>query len=215
MKEQDSKEEHKQLGQGLDRFLRNQQHLASKKLSLASHNLYIRCGDQMNLGVFESQELDEYSRICSVETLKVDWESEPSYLHVFIDNTNVIQLQEAKNNIKCQNIMFASASHEFRTPLNAIINSFKIIENSYQGILQEIGGLAHQLEGMSSELLELHSEQIQKFSSIGKHSSSLMLSLVDDILDLSKMEVGTFQINKALFSVPDMLSLTAEIVQPQ
>jgi len=44
-------------------------------------------------------------------------------MHVFIDTSAFIKLEEANNNIKCQKIMFASVSHEFRTPLNSIINS--------------------------------------------------------------------------------------------
>jgi len=61
-------------------------------------------------------------------------------MHVFIDNTSVIRLEEIKNqikldeannNLRLQKIMFASASHEFRTPLNAIINSFGIALNSF------------------------------------------------------------------------------------
>ena len=44
-------------------------------------------------------------------------------MHVLIDTTNIIKLEEANNSIKCQKIMFTSTSHEFRTPLNAIVNS--------------------------------------------------------------------------------------------
>jgi signal transduction histidine kinase len=57
-------------------------------------------------------------------------------MHVFIDTTGIIKLEEAKSNIKLQKIMFASASHEFRTPLNAIMNSFKLIEDQFGSILE-------------------------------------------------------------------------------
>ena len=68
-----------------------------------------------------------------MKTLKINWEGNPnSFMHVLIDTTNVAQLEEAKNNIKCQKIMFASASHEFRTPLNAIVNSFGFIKNTHK-----------------------------------------------------------------------------------
>lgn len=61
----------------------------------------------------------EYSEKTSFETfdiktLKVTWEgSINSYLHVFVDTTNIRKLEEAKNSIKCQKIMFSSLSHEF------------------------------------------------------------------------------------------------------
>ena len=80
--------------------------------------------------VNESEETLQ-ERICNIKTLTVEWEGVDSYMHVFIDNTNVIKLEEAKNNIKCQKIMFTSASHEFRTPLNSITNSFDIILDSF------------------------------------------------------------------------------------
>ena len=36
-----------------------------------------------------------------VKTLKINWEGEKeSYMHVFIDTTNVSKLEEAKNNIR-------------------------------------------------------------------------------------------------------------------
>jgi hypothetical protein len=59
----------------------------------------------------------------NIKTMKVLWKGKPSFMHVFIDFTDILKLEEANNNIKCQKIMFASASHEFRTPLNSIINS--------------------------------------------------------------------------------------------
>ena len=68
-----------------------------------------------------------------MKTLKINWEGNPnSFMHVLIDTTNVAQLEEAKNNIKCQKIMFTSASHEFRTPLNAVMNSFGFIKNTHK-----------------------------------------------------------------------------------
>ena len=66
-----------------------------------------------------------------VKSLKVEWEGSSSFMHVFIETTNIVNLERAKNNIKCQKIMFASASHEFRTPLNAIMNSYQFIDNSF------------------------------------------------------------------------------------
>ena len=74
-----------------------------------------------------------------LKTLKINWEgNHNSFMHVLIDTTNVIELEKAKNNIKCQKIMFASASHEFRTPLNAILNSLKFVRDFHQVMLDQI-----------------------------------------------------------------------------
>ena len=67
-------------------------------------------------------------RIYSMKTIKVNWEGNPnSYMHVFVDLTDMFRLEEAKNSMRCQKLMFTSASHEFRTPLNAILNSYSLI----------------------------------------------------------------------------------------
>jgi signal transduction histidine kinase len=64
--------------------------------------------------------------------MKVLWEGSPSVMHVFTDTTNIIKLEEAKNDMKCRDIMFTSVSHEFRTPLNAIINSLSFVNGSFR-----------------------------------------------------------------------------------
>ena len=74
-----------------------------------------------------------------LKTLKINWEgNNNSFMHVLIDTTSVIELEKAKNNIKWQKIMFASASHEFRTPLNAILNSLKFIRDFHHVMLDKI-----------------------------------------------------------------------------
>lgn len=75
-------------------------------------------------------------RIFNIKTLEVSWNEVPSYMHVFIDTTDIRKLEEANNNIKLHRIMFASVSHEFRNPLNAIINSYQFISSKFESILQ-------------------------------------------------------------------------------
>ena len=77
----------------------------------------------------ENQEYDQFV----VKTIKINWEDNPnSFMHVFVNITSVVQLEEAKNSIKCQKIMFTSASHEFRTPLNAILNSLDFVRDTHR-----------------------------------------------------------------------------------
>ena len=77
----------------------------------------------------ENQEYDQFL----VKTVKINWEGNPnSYMHVLVNITSVVQLEEAKNDIKCQKIMFTSASHEFRTPLNAILNSLDFVRDTHR-----------------------------------------------------------------------------------
>ena len=50
---------------------------------------------------------------------------------------------------------------------------------------------------------------------MGKNSSILLLALIEDILDLSKMEAGTFRINNAEFQTPDLIEGIHDIFNVQ
>jgi signal transduction histidine kinase/CheY-like chemotaxis protein len=74
----------------------------------------------------------------------------------------------------------AKMSHELRTPLNAVIG--------YSEILLEDA----ELDGRGEEISDL-----QKISSAGKH----LLSMVNDILDISKIEAGKMDVSLEAFSL--------------
>jgi signal transduction histidine kinase len=82
----------------------------------------------------------------------------------------------------------ANMSHELRTPLNAIIGYSEILEEE----AQELGHAQF-------------TPDLQKIQSAGKH----LLALINDILDLSKIEAGKMGLQLEEFEV---LRLTEEIV---
>ena len=75
----------------------------------------------------------------------------------------------------------ANMSHELRTPLNAII-----------GFSEVLG------EKMFGELNEKQNEYVDDIHSSGQH----LLSLINDILDLSKVEAGRMELELAKFDLP-------------
>jgi len=75
----------------------------------------------------------------------------------------------------------ANMSHELRTPLNAVI-----------GFSEVLG------ERMFGELTDKQAEYIKDIHASGAH----LLSLINDILDLSKVEAGRMELDVATFSVP-------------
>ena len=75
----------------------------------------------------------------------------------------------------------ANMSHELRTPLNAII-----------GFSEVLG------ERMFGELNDKQAEYIQDILSSGRH----LLSLINDILDLSKVEAGRMELELSRFDLP-------------
>lgn len=96
--------------------------------------------------------------------------------------------------------MFASASHEFRTPLNAIINSFEFLNYSFKFLMDNVEVVDKDNPAQMSKFNH-QKLNFEKFSKIGHNSSILLLSLVEDILNLSKMEAGTFNIVKTDFKL--------------
>ena len=87
----------------------------------------------------------------------------------------------------------ANMSHELRTPLNAIIG--------YSEMLQE------QAEDM--EMTDL-APDLEKIHNAGKH----LLSLINDILDLSKIEAGKMDLYLETFDVAAMVHEVASTIQP-
>jgi signal transduction histidine kinase/CheY-like chemotaxis protein len=98
---------------------------------------------------------------------------------------------EAANQVKSN--FLASMSHELRTPLNAIIG--------YSELLQE--------EAEESDLT-LFAQDIQKINKSGKH----LLSIINDILDLSKIEAGKMELYIETFSIPNMIDDVVNTIQP-
>jgi hypothetical protein len=37
---------------------------------------------------------------CNIKSMKVLWKGKPSFMHVFIDTSNILKLKEANNNIR-------------------------------------------------------------------------------------------------------------------
>ncbi|HEV8714506.1 MAG TPA: PAS domain S-box protein, partial [Candidatus Binatia bacterium] len=78
----------------------------------------------------------------------------------------------------------ANMSHELRTPLNAIIGFSEVL-----------------LEEMFGDLNEKQEEYLQDVLSSGRH----LLSLINDILDLSKVEAGKMELEPGVFNLKELL----------
>ncbi len=86
----------------------------------------------------------------------------------------------------------ANMSHELRTPLNAIIGFSEVLT-----------------ERMFGDLNEKQEEYLKTISSSGTH----LLSLINDILDLSKIEAGRMELELTDFDLPTALDNALTLVR--
>ncbi|MEP6694312.1 MAG: GAF domain-containing protein [Chloroflexota bacterium] len=86
----------------------------------------------------------------------------------------------------------ANMSHELRTPLNAIIGFSEVL-----------------LQGIFGAVNEKQREYLQDVLGSGQH----LLSLINDILDLSKIEAGRMELDLSTFALRDALESGITIVR--
>jgi signal transduction histidine kinase/CheY-like chemotaxis protein len=98
---------------------------------------------------------------------------------------------EAANQAKSD--FLASMSHELRTPLNAILG--------YSEMLQE------EVADLGADAIK---PDLQRIHTAGKH----LLGLINDVLDLSKIEAGKMDLFIEEFDVASMVNEVAETVSP-
>ena len=99
----------------------------------------------------------------------------------------------AEDASRAKSAFLANMSHELRTPLNAIIGYSEMIEEE----IQESG----QIENV---------HDIQKIESAGKH----LLALINDVLDLSKIEAGKMGLHLENFDIAMMIQEMMATLQP-
>jgi signal transduction histidine kinase/CheY-like chemotaxis protein len=100
--------------------------------------------------------------------------------------------QRARAATQAKSHFLANMSHELRTPLNAIIG--------YSEMLQEEA----QDSGQESFIPDL-----KKINRSGRH----LLDLINDVLDLSKIEAGKMELYLETFDVPNLLEDVSTTVQ--
>lgn len=88
---------------------------------------------------------------------------------------------------------FAGVSHELRTPLNAIIGFSDMMRSRLFG----------PLPGKYAEYADLIHES-------GQH----MLDLIGDVLDLSKLEAGRYELNYDTFDAADVIRSSVKMIRP-
>ena len=99
--------------------------------------------------------------------------------------------EKAETASQAKSAFLATMSHEIRTPLNAIL-------------------------GMNEQLLETeHNTERLRYLKIAKQAGVWLLVLINNVLDVSKIEAGQLKLETESFNVPDLVNQLAEILRQQ
>ena len=164
-------------------------------------------GDPIHL-TFHTNDKDGNDTYMQLNGTCIKWENdEPIYLFVYIDITEqyelqkqlkkqsvelqkALQLAEKANNAKSD--FLANMSHDIRTPMNAIIG---------------MSFLAKANIGNDKKVLDC----INKIES----SSNLLLGLINEVLDMSKIESGKLLLSKDEINIGVLLEELVLMMQPE
>lgn len=156
---------------------------------------------------------DQYGRDAWLQLngARVEWQDgEPVYLVIYIDITNETELRQMQTRLEEQAHMLrqalseaeeanraksdflSSMSHDIRTPMNAILGMASIAENHLD----------------DRDRIE---DCLRKISLSGQH----LLGLINDVLDMSRIESGKMTLHKDTMSLLEVMDNVAAIMQPQ
>ena len=99
--------------------------------------------------------------------------------------------KEAEKANKAKTDFLSTMSHDIRTPMNAIVGLTELTKNNID----------------NKELVKEYNEKIAS-------ASNHLLTLINDILDISKVESGKIYLNNISFSIKDMVNNLINITDP-
>jgi len=119
---------------------------------------------------------------------KINYNGRPALLENFSDISQLKMAEEARSASEAKSRFIANMSHEIRTPLNAITGMTAI--------------------GKNADNLERKDYAFEKIKDASVH----MLGVINDILDISKIEANMMELSPVEFNFEKMVQKTAAII---
>jgi PAS domain S-box-containing protein len=123
------------------------------------------------------------------------WELNVSLEHRVAERTAELAVarDRAEEADRLKSAFLATMSHELRTPLNSVIG--------FTGIL---------LQGLAGPLNEEQTKQLRMVQGSARH----LLALINDVLDISKIEAGQIEISRSPFDLCEAIQRVVQTVTP-
>ena len=142
----------------------------------------------------QDSERKQMATIADLRKSQHELERQAQKLVEFADNLNEQKMKADAGN-KAKSEFLANISHELRTPLNAIIGFSDIMRTNMFG--------------------PLGSEKYDEYAHDIHHSGSFLLGVINDVLDMSKIEAGRFQLQPETVHLHELLDESLRIIKIQ
>ena len=144
-------------------------------------------GRPIQLQVSVEPKRDEKGKVIGAVCVGEDVALRRRMLDATMENYNLQKTNEAKD------AFLAVMSHEMRTPLNGLL-----------GMLQ-----------LAATCDEAVPDRVRRYIKQAKNSGTLLLHLINDILDITRIEAGQLQLELRAFSLSQMCEEALEVVKPK
>ncbi|MEN9445483.1 MAG: hypothetical protein RIS47_2374 [Bacteroidota bacterium] len=152
--------------------------------------------DLISQGETTAHEYEIKGRNLSIKVLPLETDNLPTSLLLIIINditdqkrqeNDIKKAQErAEENIKLKNAFIANLSHEIRTPLNGILGFSEIITQATK-----------------------ENHELDKFVKMIKKSSNQLIDIIDNLLEVAKIQTGQISFHNDFFSLNELFSRIA------